>query len=118
MDWDIFRLLAHLQLVLDAVTAGCMLYMARGRWVYIRRWWIAGIGLLLIALFFVWLAVSAHGVSPVSRAGCVAPIALLEFSAGAAFTTWLIVMFRSTFRTTVNIKHLLVFGLWVLRVVP
>lgn len=115
MDWTYIRLAAHLVLIVDAVTAGCMLWLVRGQLVRIRRTPLALAGLVFVVLWLTLLAASAKDVGPFPRAMLVPILGSLEMAAGVMFGAWLVVMYRSTFRTVVNAKHLLVFGLWVLR---
>ena len=115
MDWTYIRLVAHLLLIVDAVTAGWMLWMVRGQLVRIQRIRWALAGLAFAVLWLTLLAASVKDLGPIPRVILVPTLATLELAVGVMFGAWLIVMYRTTFRTVVNAKHLLVFGLWVLR---
>ena len=115
MDWTYIRLVAHLLLIVDAVTAGWMLWMVRGQLVRIQRIRWALAGLAFAVLWLTLLAASARGLGIVPRELLIPLLASLELAGGVMFAMWLWKMYRITFRTTVNVRHMLVFGLWVLR---
>lgn len=115
MDWTYIRLAAHLVLIVDAVTAGCMLWLVRGQLVRIRRIPLALAGLAFAVLWLTLLAASAKDVGPLLRAMLIPVLGSLELAAGVMFGAWLYVMYRTTFRTVVNVRQMLIFGLWVLR---
>jgi len=109
MDWTYVRLGAHLLLIVWAVTAAYMLFLARGRTVEVVHVPIAIAGLALLTLWLLGLSASLKSLEIVPRTVLIPLLASLELGAGVMAWAWLVPMYRTSFRLRTNIRTI-VFG--------